>query len=499
MGGTYRALCVLERLLERGERVVAFIGQEGSNERDFCPEILEICDRSSIPARSARKMGEEIVRWLEDRIRPDLAIAVGVTSEIPLAIGGNCRLGLLEAIDCLQSDSCPGIALKQRGQVVSSRVLPRSEEDGTAGDFYLRMVDELLELLGDYLDQLGPSRTAPEISIPFAQFPAGIDPCQIASRPEPGPETDALENELAEYLGAHRTVALRSHREALELLSRSLQLADNDEVICPVIVSVDALEAIRSTGARPVFVDVEPGRLTLDPRNIEAAISPRTRAILIAHPFGQPAALAQLYDIAEAAGLEVFEDGGASLGARYGDSRLGRSPCTTVFRMPIGGCDSPTHAALVTLPETLAAEFAEDAGGLRLGDSAAAAARQLLRDLDEWIAARQRNASTYSAALGRYDAFDIPPTPEDALPTYASYVLRVTRYSRTTADDLEKLLAENGIEVRRLAPPLRERDLARLGVAENAITSAVLLPVDRHLRETQLDHVLDALFSYAIG
>ena len=91
MGGTYRALCVLERLLERGERVVAFIGQEGSNERDFCPEILEICDRSSISARSARKMGEEIVRWLEDRIRPDLAIAVSVNSPCEVLLHSDAR------------------------------------------------------------------------------------------------------------------------------------------------------------------------------------------------------------------------------------------------------------------------------------------------------------------------------------------------------------------------------------------------------------------------
>ena len=99
VGGTYRALCVLERLQERGEQIVAFLGQEQEGERDFCSEILEVCDRSSIPARSGRKLGEEMVRWLEDRIRPELAIAVGLSEELPLAIGGNSRLGLLEIVD----------------------------------------------------------------------------------------------------------------------------------------------------------------------------------------------------------------------------------------------------------------------------------------------------------------------------------------------------------------------------------------------------------------
>ena len=124
IGGTYRALCVLERLLERGYRVAAFIGIEGGLERDFCPEILEICDRNSIPARSGHKLGEEIVRWLEDRIRPELSISVGVSAEVPVAVGGNCRLGLIEATDLLASPDCPGVTLRQRGKVVSVVELP---------------------------------------------------------------------------------------------------------------------------------------------------------------------------------------------------------------------------------------------------------------------------------------------------------------------------------------------------------------------------------------
>ena len=114
IGGTYRALCVLERLLERGERVAAFLGQEREGERDFCSEILEVCDRASVPARSGRKLGEETVRWLEDRIRPELAIAVGLSNAVPLVVGGNCRLGLVEVVDRFQSESCPGVASSAR-------------------------------------------------------------------------------------------------------------------------------------------------------------------------------------------------------------------------------------------------------------------------------------------------------------------------------------------------------------------------------------------------
>ena len=118
IGSTHRAVCVLERLLERGDRVVAFIGLEGGPERDFCPEMLELCERSGIPARSGKKLGEEIVRWLEDRIRPDLAIAIGGNAELPLSVAGNCRLGLVEVQDRFSTPSCPGVALRLRGQEV---------------------------------------------------------------------------------------------------------------------------------------------------------------------------------------------------------------------------------------------------------------------------------------------------------------------------------------------------------------------------------------------
>ncbi len=120
-------MCVLERLLERGDRVAAFIGLEGGAERDFCPEILELCDAAAIPARSGHKLGEEIVRWLEDRIRPELAVIVGVDTEVPLSIGGNCRFGLVELIDMFQSKSCPGVILRQRGQDLIRRELPWPE------------------------------------------------------------------------------------------------------------------------------------------------------------------------------------------------------------------------------------------------------------------------------------------------------------------------------------------------------------------------------------
>jgi len=500
IGSTYRAVCVLERLLERGERVVAFIGVEGGAERDFCPEILELCDRAGIPARSGHKLGEEIVRWLEDRIRPDLAISLGGTADVPLSIGGNCRLGLVEIFDGFSSPNCPGIVLRQRGQEVLRRELAPVGAGDDAGDAYLCMLESLGECIETFLDQLAPPRSESGWSVPFESVHADGDRlARLVASPDPGTETDALEREAAAYLGADRVLALRSPGEAFLALAAELGLSGDDEVIVPGVVSAAALQALRAAGVRPVFADVHPERLTLSAASAAAAITPRTRALVIAHPLGQPAELDVLYGLAEERGLEVIEDGCESLGARFDESRLGRSPCSCVFRLPLGAHAPGFQACLVALPEALASALAPRLAEQRVGDGLASLARRALAHWEDRTSARRRIASAYSAELSRYDAFRIPPTPEYALSTYSGYLLRLTRFARTTAEDLSKLLVESGIETRRLRLPLEDRELATLPAAEHARGTGILLPVDESLTDSQRDRVLDEIFGYAIG
>ena len=500
IGSTYRAVCVLERLLERGERVVAFIGVEGGDERDFCPEILELCDRAGIPARSGQKLGEEIVRWLEDRIRPELAIALGGNASVPLSIGGNCRLGLVEISDRFTDPGCPGVVLRQRGQEVLRRELPPTDPDDDAGDAYLTMLESVSECVETFLDQLATPRAEPVWSVPFEFESSDGDPLvRLVASPDAGAETCALERDAAEYLGAERVLALRSPAEAFLALAAELGLGHEDEVIVPGVVSAAALGALRAVGARPIFADVHPERLTLSPTSAASVITPRTRAILVAHPLGQAAELDALYGLAEERGLELIEDGCESLGARFDGSRIGRSPCVTVFRLPLGTHAPGSQACLLALPEALASALAPRLAEQRVGDGLAGLARRALAHWEDRVAARRRVASAYSAELSRYDAFRIPPTPEHALPTYSGYLLRLTRFARSTADDLSKLLTESGIETRRLHVPLSERELASLPAAEHARATGILLPIDEALGDSQRDRVLDEIFGFCIG
>ncbi len=500
IGGTYRALCMLERLLERGDRVVAFIGIEGGGERDFCPEILEICDRASIPARSGHKLGEEIVRWLEDRIRPELAIALGVGTEIPLAIGGNCRLGLVEVADFLTSETCPGVALRQQGRDVLTRELEAPADDDDVGEVYVRMIDELLGCIEEYLDRLTPSVPAVAMSVPFESGPSPAEELEdVVMRVEAGDSTRRLERAVAAYLGADYAFALGSIADGYRLMAQILGLGEEDEMILPGFVSATAVEGLTRTGAKAVWVDVDADRLTLDPARAHEAIGARTRGLVIAHSFGQPAELDRLYGLAEEHRLEVIEDCGDSLGARFADSRLGRSPCACLFRMPLGGGASGVQAALITLPEILAERFDPLAKELRLGDGAAELALRELESLEDRIAARRALASAYSSELVRYDAFRVPPTPEGALSVYSGYLLRLTRFARTSADDLQKLLLDDGMETHRVHLPVADRQLAVLPSADSALATGLLLPIEPGLTDAQRERLLDAIFGYAIG
>jgi dTDP-4-amino-4,6-dideoxygalactose transaminase len=420
--------------------------------------------------------------------------------EIPLAVGGNARLGLVEVIDRFSSDTCPGVVLRQRGQDLLVREIQEPEDDDQAGDVYLQVVEEMVDLIDSYLDTLPGSTRAPQIRLPYDPEPICLEALErITQRPEPGSETEALESEVAQYLEAEAVVALASTRDAYGLLAQALELGEGDEVICPGVASRSIVAALRSYGVTVRFADVEPGTLTLDAERAADAISDRTRALVIAHPFGQPAALDELYTLAADNGLEVVEDAGTSLGARFEKSRIGRSPCTSVLRMPFGHGDAGCDAVFLTLAPALAERMQAWAQSLRLSDGAAEIARRQLAVWDDRLAVQRQNARSYSAELVRYDAFRIPPTPEERLPVYTTYLLGLSRFARTTADDLHKLLVEAGIETRRLVLPACDRELIELPTSEQARASSVLLPVHPGIGAAQIDYALDTIFGYAIG
>ena len=146
-----------------------------------------------------------------------------------------------------------------------------------------------------------------------------------------GPKLEEFERVMAEYAGVSHAVAVNSGTSGLHLCIQALDIGEGDEVIVPSFAFIAAANAIRYERARPVFVDIDPVTLNLDPEKIEAAITPRTRAIMAVHTFGVPSEMDAILAIAQRHNLYVIEDSCEAIGAEYKGRRVGSFGHAAVF------------------------------------------------------------------------------------------------------------------------------------------------------------------------
>ena len=139
-----------------------------------------------------------------------------------------------------------------------------------------------------------------------------------------GPATSEFETKFAAYCGVDHCVSLNSGTSALHLALRCLDVGPGDEVLTVSMTFIASAWAISYVGATPVFVDIDPVRRTLNPDNLEAAITPRTKAIIPVHLYGMPAEMDRINAIAERHGIPVIEDAAQAHGARYQGRRVGQ-------------------------------------------------------------------------------------------------------------------------------------------------------------------------------
>jgi dTDP-4-amino-4,6-dideoxygalactose transaminase len=138
-----------------------------------------------------------------------------------------------------------------------------------------------------------------------------------------GPEVEAFETEFAEYVGASHAVGVGTGTDAITIALAALGIGGGDEVITVANAGVPPVNGVRAAGATPRFVDIDPDTLLLDPRRLEAALSSHTRAILLVHLYGQPAALDPILEFAQSHQLRVIEDCAQAHGARYRERHVG--------------------------------------------------------------------------------------------------------------------------------------------------------------------------------
>jgi dTDP-4-amino-4,6-dideoxygalactose transaminase len=260
-----------------------------------------------------------------------------------------------------------------------------------------------------------------------------------------GPEVEAFEREAAAFLGVPHAVGVANGTDALVLSLEALGIGRGDEVVCPAFTFYATAEAIARVGATPVFADIDPVTLDLDPEDVAARITPRTRAIVAVHLFGRPAALAEL----EALGLPVIEDAAQAFGA---DGVAQTGICSTFSFFPTKNLFALGDGGLVTCLDQEVADrvrllrfhgsrdkqlFELVGTNSRLDAIQAAVLRVFLPHLTGWNRARREAAARY-AELGLADAVELPA--DEPGHVYHMYVVRSSR-----RDEIAGALAESRI------------------------------------------------------
>jgi len=291
-----------------------------------------------------------------------------------------------------------------------------------------------------------------------------------------GQEVEAFEEEFAAYCSLSHGIGVGSGTEALHLALLACGVGPGDEVITVPHTAVATVAAIELTGARPVFVDIDPASYTIVPDQLESRITAQTRAVVPVHLYGQAADLDPILEIAQRHGLTVVEDCAQAHGAEYKGRRVGsfgRVACFSFYPTKNLGAYGD-GGMVVTDDEALAQKvrllrqygwekrYVSSLRGLnsRLDEIQAAILRVKLRHLDEWNEARRARARLYGELLA--DSGVTTPTEMDyGRHVYHLYVVRCPHRARR--DELKSYLAEHGVG------------------------TAIHYPVPIHLQEAYLD------------
>jgi perosamine synthetase len=334
-----------------------------------------------------------------------------------------------------------------------------------------------------------------------------------------GPMGERFERALAEWLGVEDAVAVSSGTAGLHLGVRALGWGEGDEVLTSPFSFVASANCLLYEGARPVFCDVDPLTLDLDPAAAAAALGERTAGILPVHIFGYPAAMAALEELAAASGLGVLEDACEALGAVDGDGRrVGARGNLATFAFYANKQMTTGEGGMVvpSSPEVAARLRSErnqgraadmgwlDHGGLgfnyRLSDLAAALGVAQVETLDSLLERRAAHAAAYAERLAALDGVEAPSAGRGS-ERRSWFVYPVRLAAEADRDATIARLAERGVASKaylpciHLFPHLRELGYreGEFPVAEEASARSLALPFYPSMTDAQVDRVCEAL------
>ena len=332
-----------------------------------------------------------------------------------------------------------------------------------------------------------------------------------------GTEVETLEAEFASYVGVAHGIGVGSGTEALHLALAACNIGQGDEVVTVSHTAVATVSAIEMAGATPVFVDIEPDFYTIDPAKLRAAISPRTKAIIPVHLYGQPAELNSIMELAKEFGLRVIEDCAQAHGAKYQGRRVGSFgdmacfsfyPTKNLGAIGDGGMVVTNDPGLAERANLLrqygwAERYVSQVAGWnsRLDELQAAILRVKLPHLDADNAARARLAETYDAALSGVN-FVTPKRRPAVDHVFHLYVIRSTE-----RDALQSFLKSRDIGALVHYPvPVhlqaayrgRVRGGDDLPETERAAREVLSLPIYPELQQSELQKVINDTRSFSV-
>lgn len=327
-----------------------------------------------------------------------------------------------------------------------------------------------------------------------------------------GPQSRAFEQEFAAYCTCEEAVGVSTGTDALVLALRACDIGPGDEVITVANTFIATVEAIALVGATPIFVDIDPDNYTMNWRQLDQALTARTRAILPVHLYGHPAEMQPILEFAQRHGLRVIEDASQAHGATYQGRRVGSFGDIACFSLyysknlgaygEAGICVTNNHelAAAIRLLRDHGSrtKYQHDVLGVnaRLDELQAAVLRIKLRYLEQWNAARQAHAQAYNEQLhGQVEA--VPLAQPWATHVYYVFVVRVQQ-----RDAFRQALEQEGIAtgVHYPVPIHLQPACAQYGytpgslpVTEAVTERIVSLPMYPELTAEQIQRVVDAV------
>jgi perosamine synthetase len=363
-----------------------------------------------------------------------------------------------------------------------------------------------------------------------------------------GPEVAAFESELASAVGAPHAIAVSSCTAALELCLRALGVGLDDDVVTVSHSFIATANAVVAVGARPIFVDIDPTTYGMDGRLLEAALTPKTRAILCVHQLGFPCDLPAILEIANRRKIPVIEDAACAIGSEIQLGGAWRSigrphgllACFSFHPRKVittgdGGMITTANEALATRLRQLRQHamsvsstirhdgqrvvfesFSEPAFNFRMTDMQAAMGRTQLARLAQTIATRRALAERYRAALDEHPVLAPPHEPPWMRANFQSYPLRLRPGARLSQVEVMQHLLDRGVASRRgvgnaHAEPAytstpwscgaqacdaqlhSQGRCLRLRQSEEARDQTIMIPLFHGMTEEEQDHVLAAL------